>query len=348
MAVTETKLSSQGSSGSASGTDNGTVKASYRSAYRVACSSPADTIDEVLHHFRTTPSLPWMGRKFKFGNGFNASVLCKTIDVDQVENGDGRFIARCTFESPESQQQNQGQGANGLATDDPTRFHDEIEVSYQTIAIPVEKAKLWGYDPIGTAGSASIKPGYVGPIINSCGDPADPTLEQEMRIKVLRITKYLPAYDDSFFEAYANAVNNDIFTINKPQYNFRMRVGLYKARFGSRSATFGMAGNIKYYRVTGELLISGLPYGWFQLVPDRGRNRDQSPGKKNNHGVTISPGDTSVALKQLNAPILDADGNPILDPVLLDGSGDVHEKKKPPIYFIWQTFDLKPFSPIQW
>jgi hypothetical protein len=348
MAVTEVQPSSMGSSGSASGTDSGTVKASYRSTYRVACNSPSDTIDEVLHHFRTTPYLPWMGRKFKFGNGFNASVHCKTIDVDQVEKGDGRFIARCTFESPEAQQQNQGQGANGLSTDNPIQFHDEIEVSYQTVSVPVENAKLWGYTPLGVAGEASVKPGYVGPIVNSAGDPADPTLEQEMRIKVLRITKYLPAYDDSFFEAYANAVNNDVFTINKPQYNFRMRVGLYKAKFGSRSATFGISGSIKYYRVTGELLITSLPFGWFQLVPDRGRNRRQMPGDRNNHGVTISPGDDPVTLTKIKTPILDADDNPILDPVLLNGSGGVHDQKKPPIYFIWQNFDLKPFAPIQW
>lgn len=346
MAVTEVKLSSQGSSGSASGSDNGTVKATYRSAYRVACNSPLDTVDEVLHKFRTTPTLPWMGRAFRFGNGFNATVRCKSVDADQVENGDGRFIARCSFESLDSQEQDQGQDPSGQATSNPFLWHDEIQVSFQNILIPVEQAKLFGTDPKGI--NASIKPGYIGPIVNSAGDPMDPTLEEELRIKVLRITKNFQNYDDSAFSANVNAINNDVFTIDKLKNKFRMSVGKYQAKFGNPTADFQVSGNIAYWRVTGELLINPLPLGWLRYVPDRGRNRRQMPGDKNNHGVTISPGDTPVTLVKLKTPILDADDNPILDTVLLDGNGQPHDQKKPPVYFIWETKLLKPFAGIRW
>lgn len=350
MAVTEVKLHSQGTSGSASGSDNGTVKASFRSMYRVTCGSSLDTVDEVLHKFRTTASLPWMGRRFRFGNGFNTSVFCKTVDANYIENSAGKFNVTCSFESLDSDQQDQGQDSNGQATGDPFRWRDEVEVSYQNVMIPVENARLWGYAPTGIAGKAFLKPGYVGPILNSAGDPADPTLEKEMRIKVLRITKYLREYDDSFFESYQDAVNNDVFTINKPQYNFRMRVGLYRARFGSRSATFGMEGSIKYWRVTGELLITSLPYGWFQLVPDRGFHRLIVPERADRNGVTISHGDPTFTRRQFKEPIVDREGIPVSAPVLLDGTGEVHDQKNgnPPVYFIWQTFELKPFAGITW
>lgn len=344
MAVTEVILSSQGSSGEASGTDSGTVKASYQSTYRVKCSSAADTIDEVLHHFRVTSSLPWMGRRFKFGNGFNASVLCKKVRVDQVENGDGRFLVSCAFESIDSSQDdNGGQQSNGQQTNNPLLFHDEISVGYQNISIPVEEAILYAFHPR-PINNPRLKKGYKGPIVNSLAKPYDTPLEKESRIKVVRITKHFQSYDDSLYDDYLEAINDDAFTIDKPQYNFRMTIPPFRARFGDVQSEFAITNGIKHYRTTIELLIIKRQYGWMRLVPDMGRDRGQFPEvDKDDFGNTITNNDTSVTRKQLSTPIKDKDGNPVQDPVLLDGNGQPLTKL-PTVYMVWRVDDLKSFA----
>ena len=346
MAVTLVKPSSMGSSGNASGTSGQTVKASYRASYRVTCSSAADTIDEVLKHFRITASLPWPGRRFKFGNGFNASVLCNDVQADQVEKGDGQFIATCKFESLEPQEGSDGQTPDGQQTENPLQFHDEIEVSYQSISIPVEKATLFGTDPLGI-NNPILQKGYQGPIINSAGKPYQTALEKEVRIKVLRITKYSAGYSDSIFEPYMDAINNDVFVINKPQYNFSMRVNIYRCKFGNIGSSFGLTNGIKFYRSTVELLITKLPYGWLRLVPDMGRDRRQYPElDKDDFGNTISNDNVLVSRRQLSTSIKDENGFPVQDPVLLDGNGQPLEKGKKPVFFIWHSEELKPFAPL--
>lgn len=335
-----------GSSGGSSGTSSSTAKASYRASYRVQCSSPADTCDEVLNHFRTTASLPWNGRKFKFGNGFNASVFCNDVQADQVDKGDGQFVVACKFESLEPQQGSDGQTPGGQQTDNPLQFHDEIEVAYQSMSIPVEQATLFGTDPLGI-NNAVLKKGYKGPIVNSAMKPYQTAIEKESRVKVVRITKYQSAYKDSVVEPYMDAINNDVFVINKPQYNFSLRVGLYRCKFGNVGTSFGFTNGIKYYRSTIELLITKLPYGWLRLVADMGRDRRQFPElDKDDFGTTISNSNVLVSRRQLSTSIKDENGFPVQDAVLLDGNGQPLEKDKRPVFFIWATEELKPFAPL--
>jgi hypothetical protein len=348
MSVTNVDLHSQGTSGSASGSDNGTVKASYRSMYRVTCSSPLDTVDDVLKHFRITASLPWIGRRFKFGNGFNTSVFCKDVQADYVDKSAGQFVVSCKFESLEGKSGgDQGGTISGDASDNPLKWHDEISVSYQNISIPVEEATLWGFSPLGIS-NEYLRRGYKGAVVNSAMMPCDPTLEEEARIQVVRITKFLPTYNGNDYTPYLDAINSDRFTINKPAYNFRLSVGLYKAKFGNVSTDFGFSSGIKYYRQTAELLISTLPYGWLRPVVDQGFHRRTMVFDKNDEGETISPGDDSVDRKQFVSVIKDANNYPVSSPVRLDGNGSQLAADGRTVHLIWQTKELRSFAAIQW
>jgi hypothetical protein len=352
MSVTSVSLHSQGTSGNASGSDKEATKAAYRSMYRVKCSSPLDTVDEVLKHFRITASLPWIGRRFKFGNGFNTSVFCKDVQADYVDKSDGIFVVGCKFESLEGNKGgDQGGTISGDASDNPLKWHDEISVSYQNITIPVEEATLWGFTKLGVD-NPNLKKGYKGAVVSSAMTPLDPTLEDDTRIQVVRITKFLPSYNGDQYTPYLDCINNDRFTINKPQYGFRLSVGLYKAKFGSVSTDFGITSGIKYYRQTAELLISTLPYGWLRLVVDRDVKRLIGPGKKNDAGVTISPGDDqSERLKDrkiFTSHLKDDYGYPLTTPVRFNGEGDPLDPKDKTVHMIWQTKQLKSFAALRW
>lgn len=353
MPVTTVALHSQGTSGNASGSDKEATKAAYRSMYRVKCSSPLDTVDEVLKHFRITASLPWIGRRFKFGNGFNSSVFCKDVQADYVDKSDGQFVVGCKFESLEGNKSDNGGGTtiDGQQTDNPLRRHHEISVTYQSISIPVEEATLWGFSPLGID-NRFLKKGYKGAVVASNMQPLDPTLEDEARIQVVRITQNVPAYNGEQYAPYQNAINSDRFTISKPQYRFRISVGLYKAKFGVITSDFNIESGIPYFRQTAEILISTLPYGWLRPVVDRGRLRRMVDGDKNDAGVTLSPGDDQTTRltqrKIFTAVIKDDYGYPIGDPVRLDGDGQPLKADGKTVHMIWQTKDLKPFAGLRW
>jgi hypothetical protein len=347
MSVTNVDLHSQGTSGNVSGSDNGTVKASYRSMYRVTCSSSSDTIDEVLKHFRITASLPWIGRRFKFGNGFNTSVFCKDIQADYVDKSGGIFVVSCKFESLEGKSGDSGQTDGGQQSDNPLLWHDEISVSYQNISIPVEEATLWGFSPLGID-NKFLRRGYKGAVVNSLMEPCDPTLEEEARIQVVRITKFLPTYNGNDYTPYLDAINSDRFTINKPAYNFRLSVGLYKAKFGNVSTDFGFSSGVKYYRQTAELLISTLPYGWLRPVVDQSYNRRTMPGDKDDDGETISFGDEAVERGQFVSVQKDRTGYPVTTPQRMNGDGQPLETGGRTVHLIWQTKELRSFAAIRW
>lgn len=348
MAVTSVALHSQGTSGSATGSGGGTVKASYRSAYRVKCDSAADTIDEVLYHFRTTASLPWMGRRFKFGNGFNATVLCKTIDVTQVENSGGTFIAACSFESLDPQQGNGGgTEPNGQQNDDPRRWHDEIDVSFTYMTVPVETAKFVRYDPPGRGGKF-LKNGYVGPIVNSLKKPIIPTIEDSVPIKVIRITKYIAAYNAGDINNYLNHINSDYVTINKPAYNFRDFFSPYRGLVAQVQSAFGLQGNIKYYRQTAEIHVHPYINGWRRLIADQGRDVDDGPGAPNGRGGEVRESDLPNPNTIHHRPATSRLGLPLAEPVNLDGNGSTMNPREQPIYLIYAVKGERSFAGIQW
>jgi hypothetical protein len=178
--------------------------------------------------------------------------------------------------------------------------------------------------------------------------PIDPTLEDEARIQVVRITKYLPTYNGNDYTPYLDCINSDRFTINKPAYNFRLSVGLYKAKFGNVLTDFGFSSGIKYYRQTAELLISTPPYGWLRPVVDRGILRRTMVGDKNDSGETISPGDTEEERSRFVAVIKDAAEYPVCEPVRLNGNGQPLDARGKAVHLIWQTKELRSFAAIRW
>ena len=349
MSVSIVDLHSQGASGTATGTDTGDVSASYRSAYRVTVDDPLDQPDLVLAHFRGNADLPWPGRAFKFGNGFDATVFCKTIDADFVEHSAGQFVVRCTFSSQQNDEKQDGQTPDGKTSQDPTQWHDEIDVSYTQVSIPVERATFQGFLPDGI-NNTFLQKGKVGPIVNSALCVYDPTLEEEIDIKVLRITKYLKAYDGATFGKFQGAVNSDEVSIVKSAYKFKESFGKYQGFMRANSAQFAITNGKPHYRQTIEVHIHPLENGWRRLVVDRGLDARRAAEDPDGKGGTISNSDVADAGAVYHEPIKDKEGYAITEPVLLDGNGQPLKVTSGmnPVYLIYSTKKEMAFAGIQW
>lgn len=349
MSVTTVTPISAGAGGTASGNDGGTVAMSYNAAFRVTCSSARDTAQTVLKHFRLNADYPWPGRSYKFGDDFDATAIAKTVDAKYIDSSEGKFLVQCTFGPLNGdQQQNQGQTASGGNSTDPLKWHDEISVGYTQISVPTEAAIFKGFTKLGVNNPA-FTAGKEMALMNSACKPFDPTIEEEVDVKVIRITRNVAAYDDTILDKYQGAINSDVVTINKPKYRFKTSFGIYHGRIKALTADFAVTNGIPYYKHTVEVHVYPKGrYGWLRLILDQGIEELWKPGDVRPDGLTLSDSDFPRNRQFEVKMITDEEGLPITSPVRLDGNGKMLKPEDDPVFSIWQTKKLLPFATIPW
>ena len=151
------------------------------------------------------------------------------------------------------------------------------------------------------------------PILNSAGQEFHPSLEQELYLPVVQIQRYEPTFLFQRAKWGNGSVNMNTFTILG---NF---VGKYEALGRMRQAPYFENG-LSYWDTTYEIIINRLTWlaspldqGTLQLVPD--------------------PSAPTFQEKTMLRAITDQTGNPVNQPVKLDGKGKKLAQGQDPVYF---------------
>jgi hypothetical protein len=339
MAVSSIILSSAGLGG-----DSGLA---YSAGYRVSCDDPGDDPSIVLRYFETHAGLPWKGRPYRFGNGFDYQSVCKSVKADYIENSGGKFIVNASFEASsggDEQQPQSGTDVKGKETKDPTKWHDEIEFTFTNLTVAAEKGIFRKY----INGSGKFPIDKERALTDSAGVPF--TAEKNLSIRVLRLTRQKKKCDAANGDKYIDAVNNDTFTIKKPSYGFSYKVGKYQALCKQWSAAFAIENGFKFWRETIELHIN--PMGWRREYLDRGFHRrlQYSGGTPDYYdsGVAVTYPESIAAGFVPYTKILQKDGTPLSEPVPLDGNGKVLAADKPHVYLVYSIENELPFGKLKW
>lgn len=343
MAVSEVKLSSAGVSGSVNAGDSKTIilGGSYRSRYRVKCDSTSDTPDIVFKHFRRTSSLPYLGRAFKIGGGFDSLSFCRGLDVNYVENSEGQFIAEARFEPTTIDAENPNQ--DGEPTRDPFQWHDEIEVIYSQFNVPVEQGEFRGFS---SGANKHMRVGVTLPITNSARIPLDPPLEEEADIKVIRITKIARDYDGVSFDRFNGTINSDRIIINKPAYGFREVIEPYRGKMKVIGGQFQLQNKVRFWRQTVEVHKHPGPTGWIKEVLDLGMDELYTSGETTRSGMAINA--STAPTGYIHAKIVDESNFPVAAPLMFNGQGKRLSPSGTPVYARWLTKKAVLWSPIRW
>lgn len=347
MAVEETRLHSAGATGTATGTSPLRIKENYRSRYRVKTNSALDSPDVVLAYFRGNASLPWMGRIFRYGNGGSTGAICRSVTATYIENSEGWYEVDCGFEPLEGgedeggDQSEVGQDEEGKATEDPLKWRDEIDVGYTQISIPAESGIFRRF--VGGAGdNLVLKPGTKRAVTNSAGVPFDPLPEYEVDIKIIRITRHVRDYPRMMFNNFQGATNSDGVTIQKPKYRFIENLRRYAARL-KFNASFAIINRVKVWQQTTEIYVLPPPLTWRRELVDRGLDRRAMHGDPDGEGGVIST-DSIDPGGAYHRKMVDAEGFPIVEPVLLDGKGQPLDPGKPPVFLEFSFYVERPFA----
>jgi hypothetical protein len=332
MSITSVRIAAAGASGEATGQGPLSVRTKYGVTYNVETSGVSVGPLDVLTHFRRTPTLPWIGSFFAFEGEFDTTVLCKKVVPQFIEKSEGRWRVQCEFE-PVDDDKDSKPDDNDKLQEDPLLWHDEIDISYTQISIPVEDAIFRG----GYKGRAlALRPvGSKGPVVNSAMVPYDPPLEKEISIRVIRFTRNVPAWDATSYNSLQDSVNADHVHVNKRRYKFADLWIKGQARIKNVNGAFQLANGRRYYKRTIEVWVN--PLGWLSLVLDRGLERRALEGDPDGKGSTISASDLQPGMPPVGR-IADADGYPVSAPIMLDGDGQPLRPDRPPVYGAWQIY----------
>ena len=356
MAITDIRYGSDGSSGNGKGTDSGSSSFSYRATWKVKCDSASDQSDIIWTYLRTHTQfnavhLPWFGRTFKYASGRDTSSVCREIDVDYVRRSEGWHEVTASYESltgPSADDpKTMSLGVDGKKTDDPLKWLPEISTGWTSMSIPIEQAEFVGTNPPGIP-TPFLRPGRVSRVCNSAMTPFDPQPEEELAIKVIRITRNVNFYQGLLHDRVQGTVNRNVVAIAPINGNgFRHFVPAMHGWMKHFGADLAEENGKQFWRETKEVWIH--PRAWVRDFLDHGLDELWVPGMVGHDGTEYSAGDFPANRPWDHKRIKDEAGYPIAFPVNFDGSGHALGPTNPGVVYLrWLTKTTDTWNGIQW
>ena len=369
MTVTSVTKSWRGSGGSKE-----VGKRSYVVHYRVETDDATDGVKTVLNHFRDTASLPHLGDVYTYeGSGVVSDLGVKLWKIDPVRDLQSAtsWNVAVSYKSPDKPQEDEpaggggggvGEDEDGEPTENPLDFHGDLDISFVDVTRPVDRAIYRSGFRNYAIETGLVDPRYIqpaeqlyggrdteGPVVNSAMIPFNPPLERNATRISLRYSKNLEEYPQQQAAQFHRAVNEEAVTFDFKYQKLKFAIEPYKAQCVAINGTFNEANGIKFWRVTWDILVDD-EFGFREKVVDRGLHARAMVGDPDGRGGTI----TSVSADQVTwRRITDKNGNPVSEPVLLNGNGQPLQLKGggsfeaiEPVYITYSIYPEKPFVQI--
>ena len=214
---------------------------------------------------------------------YDLNAFCKTIDADYENADDSRkvIIVTATYETGSG-------GDEQVENEDPLQDRPDIRWGSRTVRLPV-RVDING-----------------DPIQNSAGQPFDPLPEEDFQVLVYEYSHNIASYSEANARSYRGAINDDNFTLAG------LSISPYQARIVGINASNAERNGTRYWR---ESVVVEIVDDWRLTLVDEGLMKKS--------GIADGPGDPHYigGGESVVTPILDANGNPIFEPTLLDGNG---------------------------
>jgi hypothetical protein len=351
--VVTTFITQKGPTAKAEGKTAGEERWTYTIVYQVETDDPQTPPQVVRDYFKRDTNLPYIGRVWRFNGKNDPGAVCSEMSLDYIEKSAGRFRFEFTFTPIEGKEPPEEKpGEDGEDTDDPLEWRKEISITNSQSSFPVEKAIFLGFNPANIV-NPFLRPGMEVPVVNSAIVPFDPPPEKDMSFAILRIAWRQKDWDEGKAQGWRDLINDEHFTINWPAYNFLFDCPKHRGRIKQFGGTSQYENNVQHWRV--ELEIWVHPISWIEELGDKGTVRRAAFGDPDGNGSVISS-DSNIRHPGIpsHKEILDVDGNPIMQPVLLDGNGqpmklnhaDGGNKQLVPVYLRYQYYYDANFNKI--
>lgn len=163
------------------------------------------------------------------------------------------------------------------------------------------------------------------PITNSADEPFDPPITIPISDMVITVEKNLAVFDYVFYAGYKNTINSDSWMGFAPK---QVKCGLIRGKQVK-------SGGLTYWVVTFDFIVRysmderNFGFNWQRRIKDQ--------------GYRIKNGtDTSGKPKYIS--LTDSNGNPLMQPAALDGSGNKLSAGAAAVYLTKDVYLEKPFA----
>jgi len=342
---------------------------SYVVQYVVETDDPTDGVRRVIEHFEDTDSLPFLGDIYQYeGPGIVEDAGVALWKIEPVRDLDSATIWNVAlhYKTPDDPSKENGSGVSGGGEDgvgetedgeptsDPLLFSGSVSISFQDFTRPVETAVYregMVSEPIVTADGGIIQPSEQvyggpdtnGPVVNSAMVPYNPPLERNATRLALKYRKNMEEYPQQLAAQFHRAVNHDAVTFHFKREKLKVALYPYSAQCVSVDGEFVETADKKFWSVTWTILIDD-EFGFRERVVDRGLHARAMYGDPDGRGGTIENEPSGQARwRRLTDPA----GNPISEPVLLNGNGQPLDIPQAgtidPVYLTYSIYRELPF-----
>lgn len=314
----------------------------YRVPYRLIANSASDGPQKAIAYAET--NIAAYGSSYAIGNDARPSALLKTWEARREPGSIEHWIATAVFRDPDP---DEDRDEDGDPTANPLDMRPVFDVQTVQRSIPVDKALYKG----GYTGVANTKLTGANrrPICNSAFAVFDPPPEAEQATWTARIERNFTAFDCDAVPM--NAINSDQIVFN--YRGIKKTIKKYCGRlqnFQAQPLHHEVYGD--YVKVILSIAVLDDDVNtWEYLILDRGFSARAMLGDPDGHGGAIY--EDSRAFVEEMAPqrrLMDADGLPLSEPVLLNGDGQPLDQYKDPanvknpIYGKWWYYKEQPWS----
>lgn len=159
-------------------------------------------------------------------------------------------------------------------------------------------------------------------IVNSVGEPFDPLPEEDFQVLVFEYQHNVATYSETNAKEYRGAINSDKFVLSG------LQVEPYQARMQNITAVNAERNGVRYWV---ESVVIEIVDDWRLKLIDEGRRQLGDPAG-NGDEFYLGDGEFGQVV-----PILDANGEPLDEPVLLNGAGGPLAAGQLPVLLTFDT-----------
>lgn len=312
----------------------------YTAVYEVRVDDPLDGQNIVI----LASGIPRLGRPYSFGNDRDNTAFLRSLAPKRIDATRLLWQVVATWTTADINNNSNGGGgedSNGNPTDDPLQYRNEYNISKAKFSVPVERAIIH----TALTGANRRDRGSSGPVVNSAGVVFVPGIEKDETRTVIRITKNLKLYPTGLDDKFQDAVNLNEYVIHLPA-GARI-VAPLRSKCENIGGSFQIEKNKgiihRFWKVEFEVHIKKT--SWRDDVCDRGLHASAGAGDPDGlaGGGILSPSDLIPGVPQVRR-LVDANGIPIDEPILLDLKGQPLKAGLAARYITYQKYDELDFN----
>lgn len=313
----------------------------YRVRYRAYTNSPLDGPQLAIQY--AEGHIARIGDYYAEGNDSRPTAWLRTWDAERESNSLEYWILTAVYRDEEVNEDDNRLDDSGQPTDNPMDIRPEVECQTVQYTRPVEGAVyLSGFDPAKRS-HAMVNDGKFRPICNSALASFDPPPEADDSRWTIRVKRNVKTINCD--EVKTNCVNTAAVTFQYRGIKKTVPAWCGKLRdFQAAPRHHHQYGD--YVEVTLFFDVKDVGDGtWRIKVLDQGLSARAMEGDPDGHGGLIYE-DSRAFVEEIcpQRRLVDPDGQPISEPVLLDGDGQPLNRwndpanPKDPVYSEWRYY----------